>query len=58
MKKKKEKKDNTSIKVNDKISDFDIVIDSFGKIHANYDVDKINDFLNQNTNDKKLKNKE
>jgi hypothetical protein len=46
-----------SVKVSEKLGDFDIVIDSFGKIQSNYDVDKINEFLNQNVEDKKLKNR-
>jgi hypothetical protein len=50
-------KDGKSVKVSEKLGDFDIVIDSFGKIQSNYDVDKINEFLNQNVDDKKLKNR-
>jgi putative NADH-flavin reductase len=45
-------KEGKSVKVSEKLGDFDIVIDSFGKIQSNYDVDKINEFLN-----KKLKNR-
>ncbi|MCU0445176.1 MAG: hypothetical protein MUE85_09670 [Microscillaceae bacterium] len=56
-KKEKAKKINKSVKVSEKLGDFDIVIDSFGKIQSNYDVDKINEFLNQNVDDKKLKNR-
>jgi hypothetical protein len=50
-------KEGKSVKVSEKLGDFDIVIDSFGKIQSNYDVDKINEFLNQNVEDKKLKNR-
>jgi hypothetical protein len=50
-------KEGKSVKVSEKLGDFDIVIDSFGKIQSNYDVDKINEFLNQNVDDKKLKNR-
>jgi hypothetical protein len=47
-----------SIKVRDSLKDFDISINSFGEINTNYDVDKINQFLNQNVADKKLKNRQ
>lgn len=47
-----------SIKVRDSLKDFDISINSFGEINTNYDVDKINEFLNQNVADKKLKNQQ
>ena len=43
-----------SIKVRDSIKDFDIQINSFGEIVTNYDVDKINAFLDKNVQDKKL----
>lgn len=56
-KSEKTKKEGKSVKVSEKLGDFDIVIDSFGKIQSNYDVDKINEFLNQNVDDKKLKNR-
>ena len=57
--KKKKKSENTSsIKVRDSINDFDIQINSFGEIVSNYDVDKINEFLNEHIEDKKLKKKE
>ncbi|TAE76008.1 MAG: hypothetical protein EAZ85_00995 [Bacteroidetes bacterium] len=45
-----------SIKVSDKLNNFDIFIDSFGKINAVYDVDKINNYLNSTLDDKKLRN--
>jgi hypothetical protein len=52
----KKKNETKSIKVRDSIKDFDIQINSFGEIVTNYDVDKINEFLNQNIQDKKLPN--
>ena len=33
---------------------FDIRINEFGEIITNYDVDNLNDFLNENLEDKKL----
>ncbi len=56
--KKNDKKGNSSIKVSDKLKEFDIEINSFGEIISNYDIDKINDFLNKNVEDKKLLNRE
>jgi hypothetical protein len=50
----KKKNETKSIKVRDSIKDFDIQINSFGEIVTNYDVDKINEFLNENIQDKKL----
>lgn len=33
---------------------FDIKINAFGEIESNYDVNKLNDFLDENVEDKKL----
>jgi hypothetical protein len=44
-----------SIKVSEKLGNFDVVIDAFGKIKAHYNVDDINAFLNENVDDKKLR---
>ncbi|GAB4395487.1 MAG: hypothetical protein OHK0053_03770 [Microscillaceae bacterium] len=56
-KKKKPKNTGSSIKVSDKLKDFDIQINTLGEIITNYDIDKINDFLNKNVEDKKLVNR-
>ncbi|MBR9999862.1 MAG: hypothetical protein KFF73_12875 [Cyclobacteriaceae bacterium] len=50
---KKNKKDN--LKVNPQLPGFDIEINSFGEIHSNYKIDEINEFLDRNLEDKKLK---
>jgi hypothetical protein len=42
---------------NTRMPGFDIKINSFGEIQSTYDIDTINKFLNQNLEDKKLKNK-
>jgi hypothetical protein len=55
---KKDIKKTPSIKVSDKLKEFDIQINSLGEIISNYDIDKINDFLNKNVEDKKLTNRE
>jgi len=53
-KKKNEKKP----KVNKDLDGFDIEIDSFGEIKSNFNIDKINEFLNKNVEDKKLIDRE
>ncbi|MEL6533938.1 MAG: hypothetical protein AAFQ98_00935 [Bacteroidota bacterium] len=45
-------------KVNPELEGFDIEIDSFGEIKTNFDVDKINAFLNRNVDDKKLRDRD
>lgn len=45
-------------KVNPELEGFDIKIDSFGEIKTNYDVDKINKFLNRHVDDKKLRDRD
>ena len=45
-------------KVNPELDGFDIKIDSFGEIKTNYDVDKINKFLNRHVDDKKLRDRD
>ena len=44
-------------KVNPELDGFDIKIDSFGEIKTNFEIDKLNQFLNQNVEDKKLKDR-
>ena len=56
-KNKEEDSDKKSIRVGKILSDFDIHVNTFGEIISNYDVDKINDFLNKTVEDKKLKNR-
>lgn len=60
MAKKKETKENNQEeksqkpKVNSELEGFDIEIDPFGEIKSNYKIEKINEFLNRNVEDKKL----
>lgn len=49
---KRKKKDIPT--VNPELKGLNIEIDSFGEIKTNYDIDKINEFLNRNVEDKKL----
>ncbi len=45
-------------KVHKDLDGFDISIDSFGEIHSNMNIEKINQFLNDNVDDKKLLERE
>lgn len=45
-------------KVNQELNGFDIKIDSFGEINTNFDIDRINKFLNRHVDDKKLRDRE
>jgi len=51
---KKMKKDGDP-EVHEDLKGFDIKIDTFGEIKSNIMVDKLNDFLNENVDDKKLR---
>ena len=42
-------------KVHPELEGFDVKINSFGEITTNFSIDKINEFLNKNVVDKKLK---
>jgi hypothetical protein len=57
MAKKKISKDSKP-KVNKDLEGFDIQVNSFGEIITNYDINKINDFLNKNVDDKKLRDRD
>lgn len=41
--------------VHDDLKGFDIRINEFGEIITSFEVDKLNSFLNDNTDDKKLR---
>ncbi len=56
MPKKKPKKGKPE--VHEELKGFDIKINEFGEIVSNFDVDKLNEFLNENLEDKKFKVKE
>ncbi|RMF30825.1 MAG: hypothetical protein D6765_02650 [Bacteroidetes bacterium] len=44
-------------KVHKDLEGFDIRINEFGEIVPNVDIDKLNQFLNENVDDKKLRNR-
>ena len=52
----KRKTDTTSKpKVDPELEGFDIKVDSFGTIKSNFDISRINEFLDQRVDDKKLR---
>jgi hypothetical protein len=53
----KKKTDDKKPKVNKELNGFDIVVNSFGEINSTFDLDKLNEFLDKNVEDKKLKNR-
>lgn len=57
MAKKKSKKEKETPKVSKDLTGFDIKVNSFGEIITSYDLDKVNEFLDKNVDDKKLKNR-
>lgn len=56
MSKKDSKKEKP--KVNSELEGFEMEIDSFGEIKTSFNIDKLNDFLDKNVEDKKLINRE
>lgn len=55
MAKKKSTKADKKPKVNKDLEGFDINVNSFGEVVTSYDIDKLNEFLDKNVEDKKLK---
>lgn len=53
MTKKKDK-----AKVHEDLDGLDLTVNSFGEIKSNMPIDEINNFLNKNVEDKKLKDRE
>ncbi len=45
-------------KVHKELSGFDVTIDQFGEIRSNMNIEKINEFLDKNVDDKKLGERE
>lgn len=54
---KKMKKDGEPT-VHDELKGFDIKINTFGEMQTNFEIDKLNTFLNENVEDKKLVDRE
>ena len=47
-----------SPKVHQDLQGFEVKINTFGEITTSFNIDKLNDFLNKNVDDKKLKDVE
>jgi len=56
-KKDKNQKDQKP-RVNKELEGMEVSIDSFGEIHNSLSIDKINEFLNKNVDDKKLRDRD
>jgi hypothetical protein len=56
--KKKTDVDSTKPKVSKELEGLNIKVNSFGEIKTNYDIDKINEFLNKSVDDKKLRDRD
>lgn len=56
MTKKKKKEEDP--KVHDELQGFKMEINSFGEISSSFSIEKINEFLNKNVEDKKLKDRD
>jgi hypothetical protein len=54
---KKSKKDDNP-KVSPDLEGFKMKINSFGEISSSFSIDKINEFLNKNVDDKKLRDRD
>lgn len=57
MAKKKKDPEKEEPKVNEELQGFEIRINEFGEITSSFEVDKINEFLDENVEDKKLREK-
>ncbi|MTI31856.1 hypothetical protein [Xanthovirga aplysinae] len=55
---KKKSSKRISPKVNPELNGFEIKINTFGEIKSNYNIDKINEFLNKEVDDKKLRGRD
>jgi len=58
MAKKKEIPKQELPKVHKDLEGFEISINTFGEINRTIDIEKINEFLNKNMDDKKLRNRD
>ena len=56
MKKKINKTEGDKPKVHDELKGFSININKFGELESSIKVDKLNEFLNENVEDKRLQN--
>jgi len=45
-------------KVNPELDGFEVSINPFGEIKSNFEIDRLNEFLDQNVDDKKLRDRD
>ena len=55
---KKPAKETPKPRVHSDLRGFEVSIDQFGELRSNMNIEKINEFLNQNVDDKKLAERE
>lgn len=55
---KKRKGNQEKPKIHEELEGFDISINEFGQIKSSYDISKVNKFLNDHLQDKKLEDRE
>jgi len=55
---KKQKKREETPKLSPELEGFKMNINTFGEISSSFPIDKINEFLNKNVDDKKLRDRE
>jgi hypothetical protein len=55
---KKKKKEEEEPRVHEELKGFKMEINSFGEISSTFSIDKINEFLNKNVEDKKFKDRD
>lgn len=55
---RKKKTDKSKPTVHKDLDGFEIKINSFGEIQSNMDIEKLNEFLNKNVDDKKLRDRD
>ena len=51
----RKKKKSEKPEIHQELKGFDIFINEFGELKSNLNIDKLNDFLNENVDDKKLR---
>lgn len=56
-KKKPTAKDSKAAKINPDLEGLTVNINSLGEVVTSYDIDKLNQFLNENVDDKKLRDR-
>lgn len=56
-KKRTSAKDSKAAKINPDLDGLSVNINSLGEVVTSYDIDKLNEFLNENVDDKKLRDR-